>query len=129
MSGTASTNVLFISILLRSIKCSQLLSNSSPQELLQIPSEMHSINWNQEPLLALAGTFFCGVFLPHMRYKNTFLDVLLMIKSSTSFFLDNFRRFRLSRWPYFRSQLHWLVHYQPDSSNCTTLPLRGNRLV
>lgn len=45
------------------------------------------------------------------------------------FFLDNFRRFRLSRWPYFRSQLHWLVHYQPDSSNCTTLPLRGNRLV
>ena len=48
---------------------------------------------------------------------------------STSFFLGNFRRFRLSRWPHFRSQLHWLVHYQPDSSNCTTLPLRANRLV
>ena len=61
--------------------------------------------------------------------QNTFLDVLLMIKSSTSFFKDNFRRFRLSRWPYFRSQLHWLVHDQPDSSNCTTLPLRSSRHV
>lgn len=45
------------------------------------------------------------------------------------FFLDNFRRFRLSRWPYFRSQLHWLDHYQPDSANCTTLALSGNRHV
>ena len=43
--------------------------------------------------------------------------------------LDNFCRFRLSRWPYFRSQLHWLVHDQPDSSNCTTLPLRSSRHV
>lgn len=45
------------------------------------------------------------------------------------FFSDNFRRFRLSRWPYFPSQLHWLDHYQSDSANCTTLTLSGNRHV
>lgn len=33
------------------------------------------------------GTYFCGVFLPHVSCKRTFLDVLHVIKSSTSFFL------------------------------------------